>query len=180
MHCETAPEPLNAFTLGVEDHRVRIPRVRHPDFEGTLVDSNRAPAEAPNDPHFDGDGIKGNAATQRSSVRLDEQLAATVALCDVAGDASQTIATHLGDGTVSIEDAHSRLRGALSRREDEEDAVGSDAPMTIADCNGIDPRARSFVRGLEDHEVVAEPLVFREGQGAHLARESSTGNDRRC
>ena len=91
----------------------------------------------------------------------------------VFGDAADAVAAHLRLGAVGIDDPHGYVR-ALSR-QDIEDAVRTDAEMTVADLLAPCRIHRDRVGdAVEDDEVVPDPMVLPE---LHLTAASSERSD---
>lgn len=81
---------------------------------------------------------------------------------DVEGYAAEAVAAHLGTGAVGVEDDHLGVFGGVWG--DEEDAVGADAEVAVAD--GLNElRGEGLGGALDEDEVVAESVVLGEGDG---------------
>src|SRR6266511_3906117 len=90
-------------------------------------------------------------------------------LGEVAGEAADGVAAHLGDRAVGVVDVHRNGCARGSRGQDRHDAVGADPAVTIAYA------ARSLgvhERPLDEHEVVPEAVVLREAE-RHAAHHSA-------
>ncbi len=84
---------------------------------------------------------------------------------DVHGDAPDTVAAHLGDRAVRVQDAHAHVAARLAGRQHEDDAVGADAEPPVAEGDGAIRRHGVLVLRVDDDEVVAQPLVFEKLHG---------------
>src|SRR5688572_5050656 len=95
-------------------------------------------------------------------------------LADVPGDAARAVAALFDLATVGVEDAVVHGRSRPARRLEHQRLVEADAGKTIGEAaDGVRGRGAAG-RGVEDDEVVAEPMHLRE-----LHPADSTGKIRR-
>ena len=92
------------------------------------------------------------------------------ALGSVEGGAAKAVAAHFGAGSVGVEDDH--LDVGVGGGGEQEDAVGADAEVPVAElADGVGWEGLSVGPG-DDDEVVAEAMHFGEG---HAHGESVAG-----
>ena len=88
----------------------------------------------------------------------------------VLRQAADAVAAHLGLGAVGVEDAHSYR--CLVGRQDEQDAVGADAEVTVAHGDGESRPVALVALRFDEDEVVAGAVHLYE---AHIMLPSTPG-----
>lgn len=153
----------------VEHDRVRIPDRHEVKLPALRTEGRAVRAARFRTTHVDQDvcyvAVTGDFAPANAGVGVDRVFGVfePVVLGEPKRDASQAVAAHLRPRTVGILHDHRRSRpGVLSRRDDE-NAVGADTEMAIA--QSLDRIRREGSLGIENDEVVPQTFVLFELEG---------------
>ena len=109
--------------------------------------------------------LEDEARHEDAGARLDREffLACEVFGVDDAGEAADAVAAHFGFAAVRIEDLHPEI--GCVRRQDEDQAVGADAVVTVAYRSGESgqiPSRELLLKAVHEHEIIAAALPFCE------------------
>jgi len=140
----------------------RLPGDRHRRRVHRMSERNLLPAEA-REPHVDSGGAAVRGGAYHPAGGLDAGLAALD-----QGDAARGVAARFHLAAVGVPDPHSHVRDP--GRLEHDHLVAADPGPTVGDRPGarLVHRHRA-VAGVEDDEIVAEPVHFaeaRHGRGA--------------
>lgn len=155
-----------------KEHCMGIPGVGQFDRNGT-IDVDRRRAEGADESHVDRDErlSRGELDITRADagVGLDARgaRAESCAASDVKRHTAQAIAAHLWHAPVGVEDPHAGGAAVDRWGKDEQDSVGANAEVAIAQADGLFGGEGGFARSVDNDEVVAEPLVLRKCKGGH-------------
>jgi hypothetical protein len=139
MDGDSRAEPLDVPAIeGTEDDRVRIPHIGDRESGELPFNLDLTLFADTNGAHVDGDlaltSCIVDCARPDAGSGLDTNDSATKAsrAGHVHRNASDTVSTHLWDGTIGVDDDHSRIRSRLVWREHQEDPVAPYTEVAIA------------------------------------------------
>lgn len=107
----------------------------------------------------------GRGPARVSATRLPEATSRQLAIDEVLGEAAHAVAAHLSQGAVGVDVVHVAVSLFRESRPHEDDAVGADAEVAVAQIRHLlVGQIKSAVAIVDEDEIVPETVQFGEGQ----------------